>query len=76
MDKIVIFDWGGVVESHENDLQDIKEAKIRLIKRFNTSLSDQEILERWTDKISSGIPIGASNNLEDIKEWVNLVQKI
>lgn len=40
MDKIVIFDWGGIVESHENDLQDLKEAKIKLIKRFNTSLSD------------------------------------
>ena len=75
MDKIVIFDWGGIVESHENDLQDLKDAKIRLIRRFNTSLSDQEILDKWTDKTSSGISMGSTNNPNDIKEWVNLVQK-
>lgn len=75
MNKIVIFDWGGIVESHENDYQDLKEAKIRIIKRFNSSLSDQEILNRWTDKTPKGISIGATNNLEDIKEWVNLIQK-
>ncbi len=75
MDKIVIFDWGGIVESHENELQDLKEAKIRMIKRFNSPLSNQEILDRWTDKTSKGISIGASNNLEDIKDWVNVIQK-
>lgn len=75
MDKIVIFDWGGIVESHENDLQDLKEAKIRLIKRFTKFLSDKEILERWTDKTSSGVSIGSTNNEKNIIDWVNLVQK-
>lgn len=46
MDKVVIFDWGGIVESHENNLQDLNEAKIRLIKRFNHVLPDEEILKR------------------------------
>lgn len=75
MNKIVIFDWGGVVESHENDLQDLKQAKIRMIKRFNSNLSDEEILKRWTDKTSKGISIGATNDLENIKDWVNLIQR-
>lgn len=74
MDKVVIFDWGGIVESHENNLQDLNEAKIRLIKRFNKVLSDQEILERWTDKTSENKKIGATNNKEDIEDWVNLLQ--
>lgn len=75
MCKVVIFDWGGIVESHENNLQDLKEAKIRMIRRYNNTLSDAEILERWTDKTSTGKLIGATNNEEDIKDWVNLVQK-
>lgn len=54
MDKVVIFDWGGIAESHENNLQDLNEAKIRLIKRFNHVLSEEEILKRWTDKTSEG----------------------
>lgn len=75
MDKIVIFDWGGIVESHENDLEDLKKAKIRMIKKLNCNLSDEEILQRWTDKTSTGIQIGSSNNEEDLKDWVSLVQK-
>ena len=74
MDKVVIFDWGGIVESHENDLQDLKEAKVRLIKRFTNLLSSQEILDRWTNKTSNGTLIGATNNEKDIKDWVNLIQ--
>ena len=75
MDKIVIFDWGGVCESHENNLQDLKEAKIRLIKRLNSTLSEQEILQKWSNKTQSGILIGTTNNESDIKDWFNLIQK-
>lgn len=75
MEKVVIFDWGGVVESHENNLQDLKNAKIRLIKRFNNLLSNEDILKCWTDKTSNGIEIGTTNNEQDIKDWIGLVQK-
>lgn len=75
MNKVVIFDWGGVVDSHENNYQDLKEAKIRMIKKYNDSLSDQEILERWTGKTSKGIPLDTTNKREDIEDWVNLVQR-
>lgn len=75
MNKIVIFDWGGIVESHENDLYDLKEAQIRLIKRFNNDLSSNEILKRWTNKAQTGISIGDTNNEKDIKDWVSLLQK-
>ena len=74
MSKVIIFDWGGVVESHENNLRDLKEAKIRMIKKLNSNLSDEEILAGWTDKTSTGILIGATNDSENIKDWVNLVQ--
>jgi len=74
MDKIIIFDWGGVVESHEDDLKDIKEAELRLIKRFNKELTDEEILERWTKITPSGILVGATNKENEIRDWVNLIQ--
>ena len=75
MSKVIIFDWGGVVESHENNFQDLKEAKIRMIKKLNSKLTDEEILAGWTDKTSTGILMGATNDPENIKDWVKLVQK-
>ena len=75
MDKIVIFDWGGIVESHEENLKDLKDAKVRMIQRYNKKLSYQEILERWTDKSPNGISLGATNDINEIKSWVNLIQK-
>lgn len=75
MDKIVIFDWGGIVESHEENLKDLKDAKVRMIQRYNKKLSYQEILERWTDKSPNGVSLGATNDINEIKSWVNLIQK-
>lgn len=59
--KIVIFDWGGVVESHENNLQDMNRAKIRL--------------KNWTDKTSKNISIAIINNEEEVRDWVQLLEK-
>ena len=75
MEKVVIFDWGGVVESHENNLQDLKNAKIRVIRRFNNLLSNENILKGWTDKTPNGVKISTINNEQDIKDWISLVQK-
>lgn len=75
MKKVVIFDWGGIVESHENDSQDIKDALVRLIKRFNNSLSDIEILKRWTDETSLGVSIGVISDEYNLRDWFSLLQK-
>lgn len=75
IDKIVIFDWGGVCESHEDNMHDLEKAKIRVIKKFNNKLSDEEILRRWTSRNSKGVLIGALNRREDIEDWFNLFKK-
>lgn len=75
MDKVVIFDWGGVVENHENDLKDLKNAKIRVIRRFNKTLSDDEILNRWTYKTKKGISLSTINNEIEVRNWVSMIQK-
>lgn len=75
MEKVVIFDWGGVVESHENNFQELNKAKIKLIKKFNAILSDEEILKRWPTKNSNGQFIDTINNKNDIQEWIKTIQK-
>ncbi len=75
MNKFVIFDWGGVVESHEDNLKDLKQARIRMIKKYNDTLSDEEILNKWVNKTTNNISIGATNRENDIKDWVYSIQK-
>ena len=75
MNKFVIFDWGGVVESHEDNLKDLKQARIRMIKKYNDTLSDEEILNKWVNKTTNNISISATNCESDIKDWVYLIQK-
>lgn len=36
MDKLVIFDWGGVIESHKAEEENIFKALIRAIKILNS----------------------------------------
>lgn len=68
--KIIIFDWGGVIESHRDSENNIFYAIINVMRRLNCKMSDEEILEKY-DKISEfkGISIGAINNLDIIKKW-------
>lgn len=75
MNKVVIFDWGGIVESHENDSKDIKNALIRIIRRLNKDITDEEVLAKWCYQTSKGISIGTTNDIDEIKDWVNLIQK-
>ena len=74
MNKFVIFDWGGVVESHENNKREIENAKVRMIQKWNPQLTKKEVLERWVNEIK-GIRISTINNEKIIKDWVKLIQK-
>ncbi len=74
MCKVVIFDWGGVVESHEDNLKDCKDARERLIRRYNNNLSNQDIADGWVNQTSTGIQIETTNDIDDIKDWVNVIQ--
>lgn len=75
MNKFVIFDWGGVVENHEDNLKDLNQARIRMIKKYNDTLSDEEILNKWVNKTTNNISIGATSRENDIKDWVYSIQK-
>lgn len=75
MNKVVIFDWGGIVESHEYDMKDLNDAKIRMIKRIDSSLSDEEILSKWVNKTPDGVNIDTVSDLKEVKRYVEFLQK-
>ncbi len=75
MNKVIIFDWGGIVESHENDLKELQDAKVRVIKRYNPNLTEDEILDRWIYRTLNNLSLGITNKKEDIEEWVTELQK-
>ncbi len=75
MNKIVIFDWGGVVESHENNMEELMQIRVDTIKRFNESLSREEILSRWTNITTKGNNAGAVSDIKEIKEWLALIER-
>ena len=61
--KIVIFDWGGIIESHRKGEYNIDVAVENLIKHFN-SKENKNIVERYYNRsIDFGI-----NDIRDIKE--------
>ena len=45
--KIIIFDWGGVIESHKEGEYSINRAIINLIKHFNSEEDENTIEERY-----------------------------
>lgn len=36
MNKLVVFDWGGVIESHKDEEENIFKAIIRVMKKLNS----------------------------------------
>ncbi len=47
--KIVVFDWGGVVESHKNGEYSWNYAIENLLKRFNSNLEGKNIVQKYLD---------------------------
>ena len=46
-DRIIIFDWGGIIESHKEGEYSINKAIINLIKHFNNEEDENTIVERY-----------------------------
>ncbi len=44
--KLVIFDWGGVIESHRKSEYCVNKARINLIKHFNNEIKDKDLLKK------------------------------
>ena len=78
MDKIVIFDWGGVImHKHPVDNND-KQAIIRTIKSFNQDLSDDEAWSVYINTLidESGIYISRQNDEQSIMKWIDRLNSV
>ena len=66
-DKLIIFDWGGVIESHDDKENSIKKTTLALFKSFQIDLDDNIILEKY---------LACCNNLENQGDANELFTKI
>ena len=78
MEKIVIFDWGGVIKyKHPVDNND-KQAIIRVIKSFNQNLTDEEAwniyLQTLTDE--NGIYISRQDDEVSKIKWIDRIKNM
>lgn len=77
--KIVIFDWGGVVESHFEGENSCYTSKVKIINRLNkqTKIVDANtILKRWIecDYDENGRCISEVNDKIDIQKWFERIK--
>ena len=71
-DKIVIFDWGGIVESHKKGENNYFETIVRIIKSLNSDFNNkEEILKLWGRCLcdEKGVSISTLNNVKDFNKW-------
>ncbi len=73
-EKIVIFDWGGVIESHREGKYSLNTAITNFIKHFNNDVDENGLIEKYFDVCTNKIEQGnkAYNWFEKIKYNFNL----
>ena len=71
--KVVIFDWGGVIAHKDPVPNNDKEAIIRTIRSFNTSLSNDEAWDIYMKTLTdeNGTYISEQNDFQSIIKWIN-----
>lgn len=78
MEKIIIFDWGGVI-MHRNPVPDNhKEATIRVLKYFNDNLSDEEAWDSYLKSLvdEAGIYISIQDDEISKEKWFNRINEL
>ena len=75
-EKLVIFDWGGVIESHRKTEHNYLSAIECIIKRLTDDYPDCDIIKLWNscNFISNGHLISETSNPDEIKFWFNNIK--
>ena len=71
--KIIIFDWGGVVESHREGDYNIYEALTNIIRQFNAVADEKQLLKRYLN-CNNELNIGARKRPEDVEKWFHRIK--
>lgn len=75
-EKIVIFDWGGIVESHKDGENNYFKIIIEIIKIINPNINENEIISLWKkcNLDEKGKNILVCKDFIDIENWFNRVK--
>lgn len=75
--KLIIFDWGGVIESHKDGEYNINKALISLFKRLNSKLQEEQIIEIYNECSidNNGSYISEYDNINDVENWFNRLKE-
>ena len=75
--KIVIFDWGGIVESHRKGENNYFEIIINIIKLINPDINENKVISLWKkctyDK--HGRSISTCKRLKDVEKWFSRIKE-
>lgn len=77
-EKLVIFDWGGIIESHRDGEYNFESARIDFARKItNKTFSNQEILTKWSrcSKDENGKMISEIKDGEEIEKWFTRLKK-
>lgn len=70
--KIIIFDWGGVIESHRDGEYNIRIAVKNIVKRLSVDdIHDRDIIKEYENcsRDEQGTDIGCVNDIKKCEEW-------
>ncbi len=75
-EKLIIFDWGGVIESHNNNEYNVYKSLKSIMNYFNIDLELDELITKYEscsiDEL--GRSIGTYNDMINIEKWFNRVK--
>lgn len=74
--KIVIFDWGGIVESHKEGEYNCFQVIINIIKSLNPKIKENDIIKKWRECNcdENGRNIGTYKDIEHTKKWYERIK--
>ena len=72
MEKIVVFDWGGVIMHKYPIENNDKEAIIRAVKSYNQNLTDEEAWNIYFDTLpdENGVYISKQDDEQSKEKWI------
>ena len=73
MDKIVIFDWGGVIENHKDPEYGWHALTANIIKRLSNGRNDT--IKTWSRLVldNQEIPVCAINDTDLLNKWIDYI---
>ncbi len=72
MEKIVIFDWGGVIESHEKEDYNVNKVILDTVKQYHCPLTDLEIISTCSN-ITKNMSMFIKNDDLTIRKWFETI---